>query len=63
MSVRTDCSDVDDGIDLGNKNFKPEKENSQKICNLEEYTDKSKSNQWEYELNTGDEYLLIYAQD
>ena len=33
MSVSTNCSDVDDGIDLGNdnKNFTPEKENSQKI--------------------------------
>lgn len=60
-TVEMNVSEVNDGVDLGNKNFTPEKKNSQKIYKFEDHTDKS--NQCEYELNTGDEYLLIYAQD
>ena len=52
-----------DNIDLGDKNFKPGKENSQIIYKFVEYIGKSKSNRCEYEINTRDELLLINAQD
>ena len=64
MSVNNDCTDIDDGIDLGNKNFKPTR-NKQKICKFVKniYKLKSESDQCEYEINTRDELLLIDAQD
>ena len=52
-----------DNIDLGNKNYKPGKENSQIIYKFVEYICKSKSDRCEYKINTRDEILLINAQD